>query len=686
MKAVKHINDRFRHLKRKREQQIQQSKANIKNMALCPITCEEMLEPTVIASGHSCTQLLALACVTQCTLERNISDTSSCARVQVSGKAIKKHFRVNGEGSKCPVSNQPVSSDLLAPNHAMRQLLSECRVLGGTAVEKLNSLAMEVIKANRSDVEDVLYALKRVEENMRFSADDAVLSEFVLECMELNVCNALNQNPDHEDSKQLSATMTEVKRLNGESEKCMAGCITHAQQIVQVADVTYHLKWQEADRLICKAQTEQAKALDALAAFKEAARLANNAIDAKEAMSEVVSKANDDLTNLMDAVAEINSDWSRTTMEEVAEPPPCPDWEECYDAVLEVLSKKARDAPADGSSQEIQILPEVNRYLWLNGSVPLPLVTQLVHRALYDRDPIAMALCYDRGLGDCVQDDAKARKLLDLLCALSEKSEVAFLMYEHMKRDSPDDVTHLKKAAEQGLACAELYMSWHLETTGEKDEALIWFDKAMNRGFPSALTEWVAEQQGGDFPRRAREIAEEQEEGDEEDEEWLAKRAKWKLIFTRLKQACDQGNQWAQFHLAFYYKYGIVTNKDVNRATQLFRKAAETHYIDKFGKLHPGFVPAMYHLALMLGYTECGLAASKIDKVEAARWMVRAKGLGCKDSECYLSRNFRGMAASVHEAKGGLRTQRVVKNASEIFSEVERYETESWMAGRPSRF
>jgi uncharacterized protein len=181
-----------------------------------------------------------------------------------------------------------------------------------------------------------------------------------------------------------------------------------------------------------------------------------------------------------------------------------------------------------------------------------------------------------------------------------------------------DEITLLKKAADQGYANAQFAMGlMYYKSEGvevNKAEAAKWFHKAADQGHANAQFNLGLMYYTG--------------EGVELNK---AEAPKW------FHKAADQGHAKAQFNLGFTYQKGEGVEVNKAEAAKWYHKAAEQ-----------GDANAQFNTGVMYQKGE----GVEVNKTEAAKWYHKAADQGHAKAQCNLAiMNYRGEGVEVNKAE-----------------------------------
>ena len=373
--------------------------------------------------------------------------------------------------------------------------------------------------------------------------------------------------------------------------------------------------------------------LAAFKAYEDVAERAKDATDKSECMESAAQVAEEQA-----AAARIDGFVDVTEV---------PTVEECVASVLRNLAEEERRFHLSGHGERkgvaLKVSHGVESLLQSLPQIPMPVADEVCSDAL-GGDPLALALCCTLGLHGFSNHGGNI--LVYLLKLYADSREVQFAMYLHLvKRGlglTQDGVTktHLMRAAEDGLPCAQYMMSQC--TWLAKSEVRAWVLKACAQEHPAAMVLCALWAHGGEnllYDRDNQQPYEPDEALKRTPEE----------CYKLMLEASKRGNRIAHLWLGDYLLIGYGIERNVPRARIHFREAARASRFELCGDWTYGVPEAMwkYALALYAGYPMADDV--KLRFKESTEWMFRASRLSCGDAMKHIEAHWRNMAREVIE-------------------------------------
>jgi len=481
-------------------------------------------------------------------------------------------------------------------------------VLDDTLIARGEELAAVVSGGNPYDFQAIKQGTEDFESYLKSKQPHAWPPAWMLDDIKRKVGLAISHHDCSGQCSECTALNKSMKKIEGYSEssrECTKSCAESLNWKSEFIMHAHTMRYEEANRTAAEAQLEYDDIMSKLHAYEHLLRKAQIMLDEAHAMERFYDSTKDAAARKTQALKEmvqgmnfdvrsIEPDDAHFEDEQV----------ECFERVVEKLKDQVTEFNRDRNRDErpphvcgFTVAFGIKNYLLHYQHACMDIVEEVCYLALQKDDPLALALCYSNGFFTFKKDIDKAMEIATMLSKLhSDCVEISFVLYQCLQSaGKATAMTHLEKAAQGGLHCAQVEMFSRQDIALTDRES--WLKKATNSKIPVALR-----------------LSAEQE------------RAKARYV-TAMKEACDSGDLCAKYQMGICYKDGLGVPKDPETAAKYFCEAANAPHFNKKGQWTYGISAAMYEYALILlgDLNVDGILYTELfSPKEGSEWMMRA--------------------------------------------------------------
>ena len=623
---------------------------------------------------------------TQHSLATNCSH-NQCVSDERSG--IKRWFDAGNK--KSPITNCELSSTKLIPNRLAKQLITALYEMEKnektTPVARAKELAAAVSGTDPSDFKAIAEATVAIESYLKSKAPDVCLPNYAIDDIRRKVGLARDLHGCNHQCvacQCLLKLMLQIEETNASSMKRTMLDARELQMKSKISADAHKMHIKQAEKVLSEAQDAHRAAISAHNAYVTLMTRAQKEMDMACSMGKFSDSTNDVATEKMELLKEIKGAQFDEHSMQFDESDPKVEQAKCSERVISKLKKQVAELclhrdQQDGASScdsHFRVREGITKYLLRYQDASMVSVEELCYLALHKDDPLAMALCYEKGLHVFKRDINKAREILEMLSELhSDCLEINFAMYQCLQRlGEASAMQHLERAAHGGLPCAQVEMFLRLRdiTKTTRDE---WLLKAKDGNIAAAFRLHAMLKHGG-IDLDAEDLDFVDTSKSEQDQEWAKK------CVADMYEAHDRGDLWAAYWLGIYYKKGFGVPQNINTARDYFLIAADAPNVDKDGRCTRGISAAMYEYGLIMIGDTVDEGIHCVSLKEGAEWIMRACRMHHYPAERYVEFKWRTMVADASEESSSMFSRKLsVGNPCHLSCEIQRFECQSSLAG-----